>query len=149
MSRLTLTAVIMLLTATRAIAQSPDEVVRAFHEALARADSGAALAVLDPDVVIYESGGVESSRDEYRTHHLEADMAFASATTRAVTATRADVRDAVAIVLSQSRTTGTFRDREIDASGTETMLLRRTPDGWRIVHIHWSSRNVRRAGESD
>ena len=24
---------------------------------------------------------------------------------------------------------------------TETMVLKNTPNGWRIVHIHWSSRS--------
>ena len=41
------------------------------------------------------------------------------------------------------RTSGTFRDREIDAVTTETMILRRAEDGiLRIHHIHWSSRKA-------
>ena len=33
-----------------------------------------------------------------------------------------------------------FRERRIDAVGVETMVLAPTPDGWKIRHIHWSSR---------
>jgi ketosteroid isomerase-like protein len=66
-------------------APSPEEVVLAFHEALASGDSVTALELLAEDVVIYESGGVEASREEYRSHHLPADMAFTSSTEREVT----------------------------------------------------------------
>ena len=40
-------------------------------------------------------------------------------------------------------TTGSYRDRPINAAGAELMVLVRTPVGWRITAIHWSSRNVR------
>ncbi len=33
---------------------------------------------------------------------------------------------------------GTFRDREIDVHGTETIVLQGTQEGWQILHIHWS-----------
>ncbi len=46
--------------------------LRAFHEGLAARDSVTALSLLAEDVVIYESGGVEASREEYRSHHLPA-----------------------------------------------------------------------------
>ncbi len=48
---------------------------RGIHEALASGDSVTALELLAEDVVIYESGGVEASREEYRSHHLPPDMA--------------------------------------------------------------------------
>ena len=49
-----------------------------FHAALSAGDSTGALALLADDAVILESGGVET-RDEYRSHHLPADIAFAQA----------------------------------------------------------------------
>jgi ketosteroid isomerase-like protein len=123
-------------------APSPEDVVRAFHEALASGDSVTALGLLAEDVVIYESGGVEASREEYRSHHLPADMAFASATEREVTLERSGKNGDLAWVLSRSTTTGTFREQEIHSVGTETMLLVLTSAGWRIRHIHWSSRRA-------
>jgi len=122
-------------------AQDPESVVTAFHEALASGDSSQALALLAPDVLIYENGAVETSRDEYRSHHLPADMAFAAGTTREVLAQSGDQSADVAWLTSSTVTRGTFRGREIDSRGTETMLLRQTAEGWRITHIHWSSRS--------
>lgn len=118
----------------------PAGVADGFHTALAAGDSSAALALLDPEVVIFEGGGVERSREEYRRHHLAADMAFAAATQREVTQRAERVYGDLAVVLSEVRTRGEFRGRAIDRDGVETMVLRRTPSGWRIVHIHWSSR---------
>jgi len=128
-------------------APSPEDVVRAFHEALASGDSVTALSLLAEDVVIYESGGVEASRKEYRSHHLPADMAFASATEREVTLERSGQNGDLAWVLSRSTTTGTFREQEIHSVGTETILLVLTSAGWRIRHIHWSSRRAPGAEE--
>ncbi|HEX6308440.1 MAG TPA: DUF4440 domain-containing protein [Longimicrobiales bacterium] len=116
--------------------------VLAYHEALAMGDSIAALALLAPDAVILESGGVES-RAEYRAHHLHSDIAFARAVSSERSTLRVVVNGDVAWVSSTSTTTGSFRDRPINAAGAELMVLVRTPDGWRIAAIHWSSRNVR------
>ena len=116
--------------------------MRAFHEALASGDSATALSLLTVDVVIYESGGAENSREVYRSHHLPADIAFAGSTERADMVEGSGQAGDLAWVLSRSKTTGTFRESEIDALGTETMLLVRTPSGWRIRHIHWSARNA-------
>jgi ketosteroid isomerase-like protein len=49
----------------------------------------------------------------------------------------------VAWVVSTSRTTGTYRERQINSAGAELMVLSRTPEGWRIRAIHWSSRAIR------
>jgi ketosteroid isomerase-like protein len=122
--------------------QAARETVHAFHAALAAGDSATALSLLAPDVVIFESGGVEASRDEYRSHHLPADMEFSRSVTREITNERSGSSGDVAWVLTESHATGTFRDRPINSRGVGTMLLRRTADGWRIVHIHWSSRRV-------
>lgn len=141
--RLSSCPVLMLLLGTSRLAaqaaESPLQTVVAFGAAQAAGDTAAVLALLAPDVVIYESGGVEASRDEYRRRHLAADMAFAAAVREEIVDRRSGSAGDVAWVLTQSRKRGTFRGREIDSRGTETMVLRRTPDGWRIVHIHWSS----------
>jgi ketosteroid isomerase-like protein len=113
--------------------------VHAFHAALARGDSAAALALLAPGATILESGGVETVA-EYRAHHLPADIEFA----RAVPATRGPlavtVRGDVAWAVSTSETKGEFRGRPVSSAGAELMVLTRTAGGWRISAIHWSSR---------
>jgi ketosteroid isomerase-like protein len=121
-------------------AGSPSATVEAFHEALAAEDKGTALGLLAPTVIIYESGGAEQSRDEYASHHLGADCEFSKATTRKIVDQQIDRASDLALVLTRTETNGRFRGKELDLAGTETMLLRKTEDGWRIVHIHWSSR---------
>lgn len=114
-------------------------IVRAFHAALAAGDSAGALTHLHPDVVIYESGHAENFV-EYRSGHLASDMRFAAATRRELTAEAVEVRADQALYLAESHTSGRWRDRDIEAHGAETMVLVRIRDGWRIRHIHWSSR---------
>lgn len=115
---------------------------RAYHAALASGDSTAALALLAPDAVILESGSVES-RSEYRSHHLSADIEFASAVPGIRGEITVTVSDGIAWASSTSTTEGTFRDRAIMSSGAELMVLSRTPAGWTVRAIHWSSRNRR------
>jgi ketosteroid isomerase-like protein len=119
---------------------TPQQTVALFHEALASGDTESVLELLDPEVVIFESGGAELSRNEYASHHLEADMAFSAATTQTIIEQQGDHAGDTAWVLTRSKTQGKFRDKEIDSLGTETVVLWRGEHGWRIVHIHWSSR---------
>ena len=141
-------AAVLLAVAPPAMAQSGAdsaqqagvlEVVRLFHSALAAGDSASVVAQLHPAVVIYEGGHAETL-SEYRRGHLSSDIAFAAATRRDIAEEAVEVRGEFALYTSQTRTTGRWRDREIDAHGTETVVFVRTPDGWRIRHIHWSSR---------
>ena len=117
----------------------PAASVSRFHAALAAGDREAALSLLDPKVVIFESGGAEMSRDEYAAHHLDADMQFSRAVSTEIVHREAHEAGPAAWVLTRTHTKGSFRGREIDADGVETMLLRRDGGQWRIVHVHWSS----------
>ena len=118
------------------------EVVNRFHAALAAADSSAALALLAEDAMILESGGLET-REEYRSHHLPGDIAFAKAITSVREPRHVRIAGDVAWVISASTTQGTYRDRAINSAGAELMLLVRRPDGWKIAAIHWSARQRR------
>jgi ketosteroid isomerase-like protein len=113
--------------------------VTRFHSALATGDSLAALALLAPDAQILESGSVETV-DDYRAHHLSADIAFAKAVPSTRTPPRVTVRGDLAFSASTSVTTGTYRERVVDTAGAELLVARRTAQGWRIAAIHWSSR---------
>lgn len=115
-------------------------VVDAFHAALKSGDTAGALAFLAPDVMIFEQGGAERSRDEYASHHLGSDAAFAAASEAAVARRSGWADGDVAWIASEGRTTGQFNGRAVDRLTTETMVLKRHAEGWRIHHIHWSSR---------
>lgn len=114
--------------------------VDGFHTALEEGDTAAVGRLLAEDVVVQE-GGVVEDRAEYFSHHLSADMAFAGAVRAERQIVALEVRGDVAWIASTSRRTGTFRDRELDLQGAELMVLVRSPDGWRISAIHWSSRS--------
>jgi len=138
-----LLAILLLGIAAPALsADDPAATVDAFHAALAAGDRDAALALLAEDLTVFESGWAERTREEYAGHHLGADMEFSAATAREIVARSSGEAEDAAWVLTETRTTGTFRDREIASLGLETMVLRRTEGSWRIVHIHWSARDA-------
>ena len=114
-------------------------VVDAFHAALRRGDTKTALAQLAENALIYESGGVERSRQEYASHHLGADAAFTQAVPGTVTRRAGEAIGSVAWIATEGRTTGTYKGKAIDRITTETIVLRRDGSTWKIAHIHWSS----------
>jgi len=121
---------------------SPALTVQAFRDALHAGEGENAVALLAPEVVIFEAGGAEMSRDEYAEAHLPGDLEFSRAVrSELVDRQSAGIADA-AWVLSRYRTRGEFRGKPIDSEETETIILRQTKDGWRIVHIHWSSHRL-------
>jgi ketosteroid isomerase-like protein len=122
------------------IAADAARTVDSFHSALARNDVPAALVLLADDVVIFEGGRVERSKAEYASHHAAADAAYAAAAPARLLRRTATADGVVAWVTSESRATGVYKDKAIDQLTTESMILLKTSDGWRIAHIHWSSR---------
>lgn len=124
-------------------AATPKETVAAFHQALASGDRAAALALLSPEVAIYEAGHVERSREEYAHHHLGGDMEFAKNSTRKVLRQSERIDGDTAIVWEETETTGTSRGEPVHAIGTGTTVLAKQAEGWSIVHVHWSSRKAK------
>ena len=114
----------------------PAGTVRAFRHALETANRAAALELLSPELLVYESGDVDPSREDYAAHHLDADLAFLAKAKVSVLQQAASRDGALASVTTRSR----LSTPNGDFIGTETMVLRLGAQGWRIVHIHWSSR---------
>lgn len=117
---------------------TPDGTVDAFHAALRSGDETTVEALLGPDVVIFEGGGSERSFEEYASHHMGADMAFVSQMNSTVLERDVLMEGDTARVLTEGRMTGTYNEREYDEATLETIILERSGEGWRIVHIHWS-----------
>lgn len=118
----------------------PAAVADLLTHALRHGDREAVFELLAPDVLIFESGGVERSAEEYGGHHMPSDMAFLKAMeiermSRSVAATGDS-----ASVSTRSRLRGRFRDSDIDLYSTETLVLAKRDARWLITHIHWSSR---------
>jgi ketosteroid isomerase-like protein len=117
-------------------------VIHEFHAALEAGDSATVLRLLHDDAVILETGEVET-KEEYRSHHLSADIAFARAVPRQATPLRVTVRGDVAWASSTSVARGHYRDRDVNSQSAELVVLERTATGWVISAIHWSSRTLR------
>ena len=115
-------------------------VVDGFSKALASVDFKTVESALDPAVIILESGGAERSREEYLGHHAIADAAFLGGAHVALQRRTARVDGDTAWVASESELHATENGKPMTLLSTETMVLHKTADGWRIVHIHWSSR---------
>ena len=114
-----------------------------FHAALAAGDSTAALALLADDVVILESGGVES-RADYRSHHLRSDIQYEQAVKIERGPIRVRIHGDVAWTSGTSQAQGEMSGRPVNSRSAELMVMVRTLGGWKISAIHWSSQ--RRAG---
>ena len=50
---------------------------------------------------------------------------------------RADADDLTAVMVI-AQISGQYENQPVNLVQSETMLLRHTEEGWRIVHIHWS-----------
>ncbi len=112
------------------------------RSALTAGDAQAVANLLDPQVVIYESGGVESDFAEYAAHHLPADMAFMQGVKHDLLDEYSRVFGNQAVYWGRSRVRGTYKDKPVDLYSNETLWLQRVEGQWRIRHIHWSSRSA-------
>jgi len=123
-------------------APPPEETVAAFHASLNNGEGDAAMAFLENDVLIYESGYVEKSAQEYADHHLSADMEFLAGMTDEIISSDVKIVGRVATVVSEIRTFGRYNDQDFNLAVAETMILVWDGTAWKITHIHWSSHPI-------
>lgn len=115
-------------------------VVEQFSEALKAGNLERAGSLLAEDVLILESGGAERSREEYLAGHARSDAEFLKDAHIQLKHRSAKAVGDFAWVATESELHATGKDGLLTLASTETMLLKRASEGWRIVHIHWSSR---------
>ncbi len=94
--------------------------------------------MLAADAVILESGD-KQTRAEYEREHLAEDIAFARAMITTSSPIAVQQQGDVTWTIATSRMTGRFEGRAINSAAVELMVLTKTPEGWRIRAIHWSS----------
>ena len=116
------------------------KVVEEFSTALQAGDLGRAGALLAEDVLILESGGAERSKEEYLGGHAGHDAEFLKAAQIQRVHRTARGEGGLAWVGTESELHASKDGKPMALLSTETMVLKNTPNGWRIVHIHWSSR---------
>jgi ketosteroid isomerase-like protein len=111
-----------------------------FTAALSGGDLTKVGAELDPKVLIFESGSAERSAAEYLGGHAKEDAAFLKTAHQQLKRRSAHVSGDFAWVASESELHLQKDGKSVTVLSTETMLLQRRASGWKIVHIHWSSR---------
>ncbi len=116
------------------------KVVDAFSTAIKLVKLDEAANLLDPKVLILESGSSERRRDEYMQSHAIADAAFMQTAQQQLRYRQAQAEGNIAWVGTESILSRLKDGKPIHLLSTETMILRKGPQGWKIVHIHWSSR---------
>lgn len=116
--------------------------VEQFHARMQAADTNGAAALLAPELVVMEGGTIERLSD-YVSHHLPADIDATRAAPSPRTVVHVAVGDGMATVASSTLAQREVRGQQMEVTGAELMVLRRTSAGWRISAIHWSSRNRR------
>jgi len=124
-------------------ARAPAAVVDAFSAALAAGDLATAALKLDPAVLILESGGAEHSAAEYLGGHARDDAEFLRDARHVLKRRTGRVSGDLAWIASESELHVQREGKPATIASDETMVLRSGADGWKIVHIHWSSHRVK------
>lgn len=113
-------------------------IVNDFHRALEENYRQGVLSLLEDRVIIFEGGFIDAGRIQYDEQHLGEDLAYSTTMRYQLIHREAYVSGDLGYVISQGRSVGRFEGRQLQYNGTETMILRRGPAGWKIAHIHWS-----------
>lgn len=125
-------------------ARIPADAVDAFHAALKKGDTAAALSLLDRDLVVFEFGVIDPTVEAYAFAHLPFDMDVAGASQWNIESRRVGGEGDIRWILTSYHVTGRQADGSaIDQVTLETMILRRTSGLFRIVHMHWSTNDAK------
>lgn len=116
------------------------QLLRSFQAALAQGSRDAVLALMASDAVVYDDGQAARSRDDYAQRLLDAELQATPGIQREPV--RVDVLGSgdTLWVVQESRLRRTLADIEMSFEETETLILRRQIDGWKIAHRHRSAR---------
>jgi ketosteroid isomerase-like protein len=128
------------MVAAEVVDPAPAAAVDAFSAAMKAGDLARMGELLADDVLVLESGGAERSKAEYFAEHAAADAAFLKDAHVQQTRRTVRVDGDHAWIGTESELHATREGQPLTLLSSETMVLKRTPAGWRIVHIHWSSR---------
>ena len=111
-----------------------------FSAALKAGDLKVVESLLDPEVLILESGGAERSREEYLSHHASSDAMFLKDAHVKLLHRTAKRSGDLVWVGSESEIHIQKDGKPFTLLSAESMVLKAVGGNWKIVHIHWSSR---------
>jgi len=116
------------------------QVVDAFMQALANGQLEAARQYMTPDAVVMSNGQVLGARDAYIDGPAKGDAAALKGTQRELLNRGVSADTEIGWVISEKKLRDAKGAHELHL--TETVLLAKTPAGWKITGIHWSGRNA-------
>ena len=131
-------------TTVRQISGPAEAALQSFQDALQIGNREVALQWLAPDVTITEAGVTDASRDAYANQHMGVDMAFLKTAKVVLLDRQVHPGGDSTHIVSTSRITGRAGEMPVEVTVTEGALLKKTPDGWRIVGIEWTLEPVRK-----
>jgi uncharacterized membrane protein YvbJ len=137
------------LVAGTAAAETPEERVAAYHQALLDGDIEAAKGMLEKGLVLYEDGVPEKSLKHYTKGHLKDDIAFSENAKRKLESQSSWIEDDTATVSSTYDLKTKYKGKRYHLKSAETMTLKNMDGQWFIVHIHWSNHRVKEAVTSE
>jgi len=114
-------------------------VADAFSAALSSGQLDTARQLMTPDAVVVANGQVLGERDAYIDGAAKGDAAALRGVQRELLRREAGAGNDVAWVLSEKRVRTVAQGPSEVVM--ESMLLIKTPSGWKITQIHWSGRH--------
>jgi len=125
-------------------ARIPTDAVDAFHAALKKKDTAAALSLLDRDLVVFEFGVIDPTVQAYAFQHLPFDIDVAAVSKWDIESRHVGGEGDIRWVLTSYHVTGRQADGSpIDQVTLETMILKRSSGLFRIAHMHWSTNDAK------
>jgi hypothetical protein len=110
--------------------------------ALATGQLEAARQLMSPEATVVANGQVLGNRDGYIDGAAKGDVAALRTVERVLVHRNAQIGDDTGWVLSEKRVRAAGKPDGPSEAVIETMLLARTSAGWKITHIHWSTRKA-------
>ena len=118
----------------------PTAFVNEFAVALSSGDAEKIATMMADNAIIFEEGSAEKSFAEYQLSHLPQDMKFMAGVTHTIKDQQVTQQQGLAVVMTQYELKGKPEDSKVHLGLAETMVLQETDAGWKIIHIHWSSK---------
>lgn len=139
-----ITVLLLLFISNVALCQTADEEERIietldnFEQAIVDNNREAASRLLADEIRILEGSAIET-KEEYLSHHFQADGKFLSGMNRSIESQDVFINENTAWVATKSQLQGNYNDQSVNLNSLELAVLKKENDEWKITALHWSS----------
>ena len=142
MKQLVTTLWFLALLVFAAHAQAPEAALTAaietYDSAFKNKDVETIKTLLAPEILLYEHSVRNDGLQDVFENHLKPEILEFEDLQLDFSDVRITSGLTVALLTRQYRIRGRLRGREINGTGNETMVWKKTPSGWKVLHIHYS-----------